>query len=123
MQGWMAQLSNGEIYYEAPPKPNDYSSWQKLLRHLKSSNIGITRLSVVRGSVEIFAMPPKMCNGYFQAYEEHLAFFRKKIKLQMQGVGSRVDYQVYITWITFDGLQVRGDIRPLDSCKVHTTSQ
>lgn len=121
MQGWMATLSNGEIYYEAPPEPNDHSSWQKLLRHLESSSITITRLSVVRSGVEIFAMPPKMCDGYFQAYEDHLAFFRNKKILQMQGVGSIVDDQVFITWITLDGLQVRGDVRSLESCRIHTT--
>lgn len=123
MQGWMAQLSNGEILYETPPMETDMSTWQKLLRHLKSSNISITRLSVVRGSIEAFAMPPKMCEGYFQAYEDHLALFRNKMTLQMQGVGSIVGDQVFITWITIDGLQVRGDVRPLDSCRVHTTSQ
>lgn len=123
MQGWKADLSNGKTVVETPNVPGDYTAWRKLLNLLKEDDLKITRLILVRGSTEILAMPPKMCDGYFHAYEDHLAFFSGKKILSLQGVGSIVGDQVFVTWSTFDGLHVRSDVRPLDSCKVHTTLQ
>lgn len=123
MQGWKADLSNGETAIETPDVAGDYTAWRKLLNRLKEENLKITRLTLVRGSTEVLAMPPKMCEGYFHAYEDHLAFFSGKKVLSLQGIGSVVKDQVFIAWSTLDGLHVRSDVRPLDSCKIHTTIQ
>jgi len=121
MQGWMAQLSNGEQLYEQP-STDEGSSWQKLLEYIKTSEITVTGLSVVRGNIEIHAMPHKMCDGYMQAYEVTVRWMRTEMH-KTQGVGSVVGDQVFVTWVDMNGLTVKQDVRPLDSCKVHTTIQ
>lgn len=121
MQGWIAELSNGETYHETPPDELG-SSWQRLLRHIDEAGISITRLSVVRGNVQVYAMPHKMCDGYFQAYEARAKWLEKLVTTS-QGVGSVVGDQVFITWVDMDGLKVNQEVRPLDSCKAHTTIQ
>jgi hypothetical protein len=118
----MAQLSNGETYYESPTGEDEKSSWQQLLQHIKSSGISITGMSVVRGNIEVHAMPHKMCDGYLQAYEARVRWMRTETH-RTQGVGSVVGDQVFITWVDLDGLKVMQEVRPLDSCKVHTTLQ
>ena len=123
MQGWMAHLSNGETVYETAPIPGEITPWQALIQGLRSGNITITRLTLVRGNTSAISMPPKMCEGYFHAYEEHYSWFKKSKFLSLQGIGSIVGDQVHITWMNLDGTEVRQDIRPLDSCKIHTTLQ
>jgi len=118
-QGWIATLSDGTTASEAPPVPGEMSSWQSLIQYTKDNNISITRLVLQRGATRAVAMPPKECDGYFQAYEVKKILWRN-INAKLQGIGSVVGDQVYITWID-DTNTVTQDIRPLDSCKIHTT--
>lgn len=121
MEGWMAQLSDGRTAYEAPPIEGKPSSWQALLQDTRSSGINITRLTLVRGGMKILALSPKECDGFFQAYEAHM-FWSKK-RMNFQGVGSVVGDKVFITWVNLETFEIRQDVRPLDSCKIHTTIQ
>jgi len=118
-QGWIATLSDGTTAAEAPPIPGERTSWQLLIDHIKEKEISITRLVLQRGATRAVALPPKSCDGYYQAYEIKKVLWRD-IDVKLQGIGSVVGDQVYITWID-DTNTVTQDIRPLDGSLVHTT--
>jgi len=117
--GWSASLSNGETAFEGTPQPNQPTPWKQLLSMCKERGIEITRLRLFRGKVRVMSMPPKMCQGYFQAYEQAKSIFTGNTSMK-QGIGSVVDDKVYITWVDDDG-NVWQDVRPLSECLVHCT--
>lgn len=138
--GWIANLSDGSTVIETEPIPGELSPWQKLLQRCREEkhvvkgevtgkdievSLAITGLQLQYGPITIMAMPNKECDGYFQAREVHRIIWRD-VYLHMHGVGSVIEDKVYITWIqtTKDGqINIRSDVRPLETCKVHTTLQ
>jgi hypothetical protein len=126
IQGWIADLSDGQTAIEGPTKPGDATAWQQLLKHCRENNIEITHLRLQRHNVTLHGMSPKMCDGYFQAYEVEQLVYRN-IMVYKQGIGSVKDGLVYINWIARDVNPEIGMVymwqesRPLDGCKVHTT--
>jgi hypothetical protein len=117
--GWSASLSDGRTAFESPPVPGEASSWQKLLALCKEKNLKITRLRLFRGKVRLMSMPQKMCDGYFQAYEQSKSVFAGDVSMK-QGIGSVIGDEVHINWIDDDG-NVWQDVRPLSECRIHTT--
>jgi len=117
--GWSASLSDGRTAFETSPLPGQPSSWQQLLATCKQEHLEITRLRLFRGKVRVMSMPPKMCQGFFQAYEYAKTIFTSNTSAK-QGIGSIVGNQVYITWVDDDG-NVWQDVRPLSECRIHTT--
>lgn len=118
-QGWIASLSDGTQAIEGPPVPGERTPWQQLITYTKENDISITRLVLQRGDTTVIALPPKQCDGYFQASEVHKIMFRD-LDITRQGIGSVVGDQVYITWI--DGQNhVFQDVRPLKDSIPHTT--
>jgi hypothetical protein len=118
--GWVATLSNGEIRKESEPKPGERTPWQKLLQYCRENDVKLTSLRLRVGSTTVHAMPQKMCNGYFQAYEAERILWRDKIK-HKQGIGSIINDEVHITWIDLATNDVYQEIRPLSEVKIHTT--
>ncbi len=118
-QGWIASLSNGDTVWETPPVPGEKSSWQKLIDRLGRENLKVTGLRVQRGGVTVCALPPKQCDGYYQAYELRKIMFRGQSQ-HRQACGSVVNDQVFIFWID-EGGNLWQDIRPLESERPHTT--
>ena len=127
-QGWIASLSNGKHVIETVSKAGDITSWQKLLKHCKAKSLRITGLVLVRNKAIVTSLPHKQCDGYFQAYEAHMAVFSKKSFTQ-QGIGSIIGDQVFINWIIIEEedpalpTKVFQEVRPLEGCRVHTTEQ
>ncbi len=130
--GWIAHLSNGDTAHEEAPVPGELTSWQKLLDRCRIMNIQIQRLSLVINDVQIMSMNRKQCDGFFQAKEVRKEFFgsmgeRGKQEVRFQGIGSVKDDQVFITWFTVSPkvphvlAYISTDIRPLESCIIHTT--
>jgi hypothetical protein len=135
--GWIASLSDGSTVLETPPVEGEHSAWQKLLERCRTEFIHVvdaegrsvvmplrvTMLRLQYGPVTIMALPNNRCDGYFQAREVHRIMYRD-FYMNLHGVGSVIDDQVYITWleITPEGqFYIRNDVRPLETCKVHTT--
>lgn len=118
-RGWIANLSDGSTVWETSPVPNEKTAWQKLIDRLHSENLKITALRLQRGGTTIHAMPPKACEGYFQAYEVRKKLFREEIS-KVQGIGSLVNGLVFISWMD-EGGNVWQEIRPLEGSKIHTT--
>jgi len=118
-QGWTATLSNGDTVWETEPVAGEKSAWQKLLDRLTQENLKITSLRVQRGRLTLNALPAKKSDGYYHAYEKHMAMF-SQTELLRQGCGSVVGDKVFIQWIDTNG-NVWADIRPLQSEKIHTT--
>ena len=118
MEGWIASLSNGEHYFEAPPLPGEKTSWQKLKDHCQQIEVQITMLRLVRGGVTVNSLPKRMCSGYFQAYEMTRSFYGDATT-HKQGVGSVVGDKVYITWISLDGRTLWQEIRPVSESLIH----
>jgi hypothetical protein len=135
--GWIASLSDGSTVIETPPVEGEPSAWQKLLERCRTEwvhvvddegrtvvlPLRITMLRLQYGRITIMALPNDKCDGYFQAREVHRIMYRDAY-LKLHGIGSVVDDRVEITWleITADGqFYIRNDVRPLDTCKVHTT--
>ena len=131
--GWIAYLSNGDTVPETEPVPGDRTPWQKLLQHCRDENIEIQRLSLVVRNVQLMSLPKKQCDGFFQAREVRKDFFgsmgeKGSSEYYLQGIGSVVDDQVFIQWINLTPVEhiqayVTSDIRPLESCRIHTTLQ
>jgi len=118
-QGWTATLSNGENVWETPPVPGERTAWQKLITRLGTENLIVTSLRVQRGRVTLHALPHKICEGYYQAYDQYLSLYTKEESLK-QGCGAVVGDKVYIQWVDDNG-NVWSDIRPFDTEKPHTT--
>lgn len=120
--GWMAALSNGETVKEQPvATPGDRTSWQKLLDRLTAENLKIVGLCIRYLNTTVNALPPKACQGYYQARDQAITFFHGTQSGSIrQGVGSVVGDKVYIIWLDDTG-SVWADVRPLASEKIHTT--
>lgn len=122
---WIANLSNGDTLVEGKEVAGKRSPWQQLLQLCKDKNIEITGLRLTVGKVTVSAMPTKMCDGYFHAYETTRIFWRDKT-IQKQGIGSVVGDKVYITWIDLSPennmYYAYQEIRPLSEVKIHTTT-
>jgi hypothetical protein len=119
-QGWIANLSNGETVYETPPQEGEKSAWQKLLDFLTGNpEIKVTNLRVQRLGHNLIALPHKLCDGYFQAYELRKTIFSGEQDIS-QGCGSVIGDRIFIIWICSNG-DIRQDIRPLEGGKIHTT--
>ena len=124
--GWIANLNNGETIVESRPIPGERTAWQKLLKHCKDDGLAITGMRLTVNGVTVEAMPHKMCDGYFQAYEAIRIMFRDQQELR-QGIGSIVGDKVYITWVDLgvseNGMSyVHQEVRPLEEVKIHTTA-
>lgn len=122
---WKANLSNGEALVEGKVLSGERTPWQKLLNHCKVNDLKLTGLQLEVGDIVVTAMPHKMCDGYFHAYEALRIMFRDQV-IHRQGVGSIIGDKVYITWIDLnmspDGkYNIHHDIRPLSEVKIHTT--
>jgi hypothetical protein len=123
---WIANLSNGETIIESEPKPGEATPWQKLLQKCRDEQIKVVGLQLVVGTVGIEAMPKKMCDGYFHAYEAERIMWRGTTK-NKQGIGSVIGDKVYITWVHLGTVKKNGmnyvyqEIRPLSEVKIHTT--
>lgn len=117
---WVVNLSNGETLKEGSVIAGEKSPWQKLLDYCKHNNLEITGIWLNVKDVMVAAMPQKMCDGYFHAYEATKMIFRNESSLK-QGVGSVIGDKVFITWIDLKSKEVHQDTRPLSEVKVHTT--
>lgn len=118
-RGWIADLSDGRTAFEGSEKPGEQSAWQQLLSYCRQNNLKITMLRLQRGGRNIHAMPHKMCEGYFQAYQCKKQLYSGK-ETTTQGIGSIVGEQIFINWIDDNG-NVWQEIRTLESERVHTT--
>jgi len=119
--GWMAALSNGELAKEQPPIPGEKTSWQKLLDRLTAEDLKIVGLCIRYLNTTVNALPPKACDGYYQARDQAISLFRGNQPGSIrQGVGSVVGDKVYIIWLDDTG-STWADVRPLSSEKIHTT--
>ncbi len=119
--GWVAKLSNNEVIEEAKPKPGEMSSWQSLLLRCREENLEILSLSLVVEDMVVEAMPYEECDGYMQAYEVTKSIFSGKETIK-QGIGSIVNDQAFITWITLDTThRIEKETRPLSGVKIHST--
>lgn len=118
-RGWIASLSNGETVWETPPVPGEKTAWQALLDRLTNENLKMTGLRVQRGGVTLHALPTKMCDGYYHAYELREIMWRGGTE-HRQACGSVIGDKVFIFWID-DGGNVWQDIRPLSTERIHST--
>jgi len=119
--GWMALLSNGEMFREEPPIPNEKSSWQKLIDRLYAEDLKMVGLCIRHLNVTINALPPKSCQGYYQAREARFSMFGEPdVSSVKQGIGSVVGDKVYIAWVDGAG-SVWTEVRDLEGEKIHTT--
>jgi hypothetical protein len=118
-RGWIASLSNGETIWETPPEPGKKTAWQSLLDRLTKENLKMTGLRVQRGGITLHALSPKMCDGYYHAYEIREIMWRGGTETR-QACGSVIGDMVLIFWID-DGGNVWQDVRPLNSEKLHST--
>lgn len=114
--GWIASMSDGQTVFETERHPGELSPWQMLLERCRKQNIRITQLRLQRGGVTVVALPH--ADGYFQAYESRTSGRTLKTTT-VQGIGSIVGKQVYITWLNDQG-HVWQDVRPLGELWVHT---
>lgn len=128
-QGWIANLSDGSQRFEQPDVPGEKTAWQKLLDLVVEDNgIKMTGLQLRRGDTRINTLPHKQCDGYIHVYEVRERFFGSMgenpipAKL-LQGVGSIIGENVYITWIELDSnpANIYQDVRSLESSLPHTT--
>ena len=141
-QGWVATLNSGEMAFEQPPIPGERTSWQKLLQHCRDTTfmkpvyeivekkkvqvgeektqLKLTSLRLQRGELNIHAMPQKMCDGYFQAYQHRQkSLFRPELgSIMAQGIGSIVGDQVFVIWINQLG-QLYQEVWPLEAARKH----
>ena len=142
--GWIVSLNNGETILEGEPVKGERTPWQQLIERTKSETfkdkngvetpLKITGMRLQRHGITFTAMPHKMCNGYMAAYEVKKSFFgsiSRDITIPgsgeqiYQGIGSVVDELVFLIWVpiagAFDSPHVYQEVRPLHSCKIHTT--
>jgi hypothetical protein len=123
-KGWIANLSDGSTRTQTPDIDGQPSAWQKLLAELRGNDdLEMTGLQLVHGDIKIHAKTGKDVDGYFHAYEQVLRnFYNSAVGrvTEYQGIGSIKDGVTFITWIDEEG-KIFHEIRPLDSCKVHTT--
>ena len=130
--GWIAYLDNGDTIPQSEPIPGEKTPWQKLLERCRNENIEMKRLSLVFNGVQIMSMNRKQCDGFFQAKEVRKEFFGSmgengKQEVLFQGIGSVKDGLVFITWFTINPkaphvtAYISTDVRPLNSCIIHTT--
>jgi hypothetical protein len=117
-QGWIATLSDGRMVWEVPSIPGEKSAWQKLIDMLYAENLKVTSLRIQRG-VTLFALPKKLCTGYYMAYEKTMAIQSGNTTIR-QGCGSVIGDKVFIHWIDNSG-NIYLDIRDLKSERCHTT--
>lgn len=132
--GWIASLSNGETVYETQPEEGKPTPWQGLIERTRNEThttknsevevpLTITMMRLQYGPLMVQAMPHQMCDGYFQAREALHVVYRN-IDVNKHGIGSVVGDNVFITWIEMTPtgqFYVKSEVRPLESCKVHTT--
>ena len=123
--GWIVNLSNGETIIEKAVGEGQRSSWQQLLEECRETGVAVTGIRLSVRNITVSGMPPKACDGYFQAYESSRSFYGGKIR-HMQGIGSIVGDSVYITWINLNPGEnemnyVYQDVRPLKEVSIHTT--
>lgn len=118
-QGWIATLSNGDTVWETELIPGELRPWQKLITRLNQENLKITSLRVQRGKVTLHALPAKMCDGYYQAYEQYSTMLTG-VQWTRQGCGSVVGDKVVIHWTDGNG-NVWLDVRPFEKEKSLTT--
>jgi hypothetical protein len=124
---WIANLSNGETVIETKAQAGERMPWQKLLQRCRDEDLTITGLALSVGTLVVEAMPQKMCDGYFHAYEAERVFWRGTIK-DKQGIGSVIGDKVYIIWVHLGTLKENGinysyqEIRPLSEVRIHTTA-
>ena len=122
---WIANLSDGSTVVEGKALAGQRTPWQQLLQHCRDNDLKITGMRLSVNNVTVSALPPKMCDGYFQAYEVMRIWFRDQTK-HRQGIGSVVGDQVYIVWVDLNQEAnnmnyVYSEIRPLSEVKIHTT--
>ena len=118
---WVASLSNGETVIEQPPVAGEISTWQELLARLKVENLKITQMRVQAGKRTVVAMPK--VDGYVQCYEQrgYVTSSGEVVpKDVVQGIGSVIGDQVFITWVNQQG-DAWQDMRPLAQMKIHST--
>jgi hypothetical protein len=88
-------------------------------------------MSLIIREVQIMSLPRKQCLGFFQAKEVRKEFFgsmgNRGAKEELsQGIGCVVGNHVYIQWINLTPKEhvqayITSDVRPLQSCIIHTT--
>ena len=130
--GWIAYLSNGDTITESEPELGKKTPWQQLLTLCRGhEGLDVNRISLIVHGVQIMSMPNKQCDGFFQARETRKEFFgsmgeKGSAETHYQGIGSIVGDLVFITWINLAkpehiSASINTDVRPLESCKIHTT--
>lgn len=129
--GWIAFLSDGSSVPETKPVAGKRTPWQLLLQKCRDENIHINRMTLVFNNVQIMSINKKQCDGYFQAREIRKDFFRSmgldgKKEVLFQGIGSVIGDLVFITWFTIHPktnitAYISTEVRPLESCIIHTT--
>lgn len=118
-QGWVANLSDGSTRPEWKVAPGEASPWQQLIEFIYTQNLKITNLRLIVSDKTFTALPHKAVDGYFQAREIFKSVFTGVEEI-WRGIGSVVGETVFIIWVSNEG-NVRQDIRPLDSVRIHTT--
>jgi hypothetical protein len=119
--GWIANLSNGETVAEGSSELGKPTPWRQLLERLEKDNeLKMTGLRLQHLGLNVHALTPRQCDGYFHAYEIHRIMYQK-VERNLQGVGSVVDDEVYITWFDKATGNIHQDVRPLEEVKIHVT--
>ena len=122
---WIANLSDGSTIVEQKKEEGGPTPWRRLLIHCKENNLQVTGLRLVVNNVTVNALPPKACDGYFQAYEVMKMIF-KGTSRHRQGIGSVVGDKVYIMWVDLNQENnnmnyVNSQVIDLEKVKTHTT--
>lgn len=97
-RGWIASLSTGETVFE-PDGMAGNEGWKELLQRFKAEDVRLTQLRLQRGGMTVVAIPG--ADGFFQGYEYRNT--SRGTRKQVQGIGSIVGQQVFITWLDDDG--------------------
>lgn len=130
-QGWIATLDNGDTVLESPAVAGEPLAWRKLLNRCREEALRITSLRLQLYNQTYMAMPDKMTDGYFHAFEVRKKFFRSmgpspEPEEHFQGIGSVVYDQVFITWVKMgvnseEMAYSYQEVRSLESSRIHTT--
>ena len=118
---WIANFSNGSTAVEGKPIAGEITPWQGILKYMRENQLKMTGIRLEVNDLIVYAMPYKMCDGYFHAYEIRKSMYSGG-ENRFQGIGSIVKDLVFINWVNLVTNEVTQEVRTLEECRVHTTS-